>query len=40
MNIDFNGKKIIDENFVWNAPEVFKLVFDDNELIDIINIKN
>lgn len=40
MVIQFNGKSIIDENFIWNAPEVFKLVFDDNELIDIINIKN
>lgn len=40
MNIQFNGKSIIDENFIWNAPEVFKLVFDDNELIDIKNIKN
>ena len=40
MNIQFNRKSIIDENFIWNAPEVFKLVFDDNELIDVKNIKN
>lgn len=39
MNIQFNGKTIIDENFIWNTPEVFKLVFDDNELIDIKNIR-
>lgn len=39
MNIQFNGKSIIDENFIWNAPEVFKLVFDDNELIDVRNVR-
>ena len=39
MNIQFNGKTIIDENFVWNVPEVFKLVFDDNELIDVRNVR-
>lgn len=39
MNIQFNRKSIIDENFIWNAPEVFKLVFDDNELIDVRNVR-
>jgi len=35
----FNGKVLIDENFKWNAPEVFKLEFEDNELIAIKNIR-
>lgn len=39
MNIDFNGRTIIDENFVWNAPEVFKLTFEDDNLVDIENVK-
>ena len=39
MNVDFNGKTIIDEKFVWNAPEVFKLIFSDDKLIDIENVK-
>lgn len=39
MNIDFNGKKVTDENFVWNAPEVFKLIFEDDNLVDIENVK-
>lgn len=30
-----NDKIIIEKNFKWNAPEVFKLEFDNNILIDI-----
>ncbi|MBR4261885.1 MAG: histidine phosphatase family protein [Bacilli bacterium] len=33
----FKGNKVFD--FSWDAPEVFKLTFDNNELIDIKNIK-
>lgn len=39
MNIDFNGIKVIDENFVWNAPEVFKLEFDNNEIVSVENVR-
>lgn len=37
--ISFNNKILIDKDFVWNAPEVFKLTFDEDKLIDIINIR-
>lgn len=37
--IYFNNKKLIDSNFQWNAPEVFKLNFFDNDLQNIENIK-
>lgn len=30
-----NNKTIIDKNFKWNAPEVFKLEFEDYELINV-----
>lgn len=39
MNIDFNGIKVIDEKFVWNAPEVFKLEFDNNEIVSVENVR-
>lgn len=39
MNICFNNKIIIDEDFVWDAPMVFKLTFEDDELIDITNLR-
>lgn len=36
----FNNQILIDENFEWNAPEVFKLEFDDNnQLSNIRNIR-
>lgn len=34
----FKDKILIDENFVWGAPEVFKLEFNSKELIKIENI--
>lgn len=34
-----NNKTIIDKYFHWNAPEVFKLEFEDLELVDIENKK-
>lgn len=37
--IYFNNKLIMDETFKWNAPEVFKLEFKNNNLINIENIK-
>jgi len=30
-----NNKTIIDKNFKWNAPEVFKLEFEDYELTNV-----
>lgn len=38
-NIYFNDTIIIDKEFNWNAPEIFKLEFDDNKLINIKNIR-
>jgi len=35
----FKNKIIIDENFVWGAPELFKLEFNNKELINLENIK-
>lgn len=37
--IYFNNKIIMDKNFKWNAPEVFKLKYKDNILMDIENIR-
>lgn len=37
VEIYFNNKLIL--NGHWGAPELFKLTFEDNNLIDIINIK-
>jgi len=34
----FNNQILIDENFEWNAPEVFKLEFDDNK--QLLNVRN
>ena len=34
----FNGKLIIDKGFSWNAPDIFKLTFDNKKLIDIEHI--
>lgn len=39
MNIDFNGRIIMDENFVWTAPEVFKLIYEDNKLVNVENVR-
>lgn len=39
QKIVFNNKLIMDETFKWNAPEVFKLEFKKNNLINIENIK-
>ncbi|MDD6224383.1 MAG: hypothetical protein PUB18_05235 [bacterium] len=33
----FNNQILIDENFEWNAPEVFKLEIDENNQIASIN---
>lgn len=38
--IYFNDKKIIDKEFKWEAPEIFKLEYLNNELINITNIRN
>lgn len=38
-SISFNDNILIDKDFVWNAPEVFKLTFDEDKLIDIKNIR-
>ena len=38
-SVYFKDKVVIPENFVWNAPEVFKLVFEGNELVSIENIR-
>lgn len=38
-SIYFNDKIIIDKDFVWNAPEVFKLTFDNSRLTNIENIR-
>ncbi|MBR3198436.1 MAG: histidine phosphatase family protein [Bacilli bacterium] len=38
-NITYNDEIIIDKNFVWNAPEVFELEFENDELIKIENKK-
>lgn len=37
-NLIFKDKIIFDKEFLWNAPEVFKLTFDNKELIDITHI--
>lgn len=37
--IIFNNKILIDETFKWQAPEVFKLQFEQNNLISIENVK-
>lgn len=39
QKIVFNNKLIMDETFKWNAPEIFKLEFKKNSLINIENIK-
>jgi len=36
--LTFNGEVIMDNNFSWGAPDGFKLVFDDENLIKINNI--
>lgn len=38
-NIYYKDKVVIDKDFVWNAPEVFKLVFKNEELISIENVR-
>lgn len=35
----FKDKVIFDNDFVWNAPELFKLTFEDEVLMDIENIR-
>lgn len=37
-NLFFKDKLVFDKEFSWNAPEVFKLTFDNKELIDITHI--
>ena len=37
--ISFNEEVLIDNNFSWNAPDGFKLVFDNDKLISINHIK-
>ncbi|MBE6149548.1 MAG: histidine phosphatase family protein [Firmicutes bacterium] len=37
IEIYFNNKQVLDGN--WGAPELFKLIFEDNDLIEIENIK-
>lgn len=38
-NLYFKNELLIDENFKWDSPEVFKLEFDDKKLINVKNIK-
>lgn len=37
-NLMYKGKIVIDKDFAWKAPDVFKLTFDGKELIDISHI--
>ena len=37
VELYFNGEKVFDGN--WNTPELFRLEFDDNKLINIKNVK-
>lgn len=39
ITISYNGKKLMDKNFVWNAPEIFKLVYENDNLISIENVR-
>ena len=39
LSIKFNDEVLMDKNFVWKAPEVFKLIFDNNELVSICNLE-
>lgn len=34
----FNNKIVMEKEFSWNAPDIFKLTFDNKELIDIEHI--
>lgn len=36
--LSFKGNIVMDKDFSWNAPDGFKLVFDDNELINIRHV--
>ena len=38
-NLYFKNELLIDENFKWDSPEVFKLEFEDKKLTNIKNIK-
>ena len=35
----FNEKLLMDDKYSWNAPEIFKLTYEDTKLIDIDNIR-
>ena len=37
-NLMFNNKVIIDKEFVWQAPDGFKLTFDGDNLVDISHL--
>lgn len=37
-NLMFNNKVIIDKEFVWQAPDGFKLTFDGDKLVDISHL--
>lgn len=37
-NLFFKNKLVFDKEFLWSAPDVFKLTFDNKELIDITHI--
>ena len=37
--IYYKDKVVIDKEFIWDAPEVFKLVFENDELLSIDNIR-
>jgi hypothetical protein len=37
--LSFNDEVILDNDFSWNAPDGFKLVFDNDKLISINHIK-
>lgn len=37
-NLMFNDKVILDKDFVWQAPDGFKLTFDGDKLVDISHL--
>ena len=40
LTIKYGNNLLMDRNFKWNAPEVFKLIYEDNELVSIENVRN
>lgn len=40
LTIKYGNNLLMDRNSKWNAPEVFKLIYEDNELVSIENVRN